>query len=254
MTWEIPDNVMSRYLSAVKDIISNENSFLNFRRNHQYGGVVGAVTNLVNRRDYTAQLFNWATENYPNIDFESLKVFDSVGNPYLEKFAFEDSVINISASTLRYLYPALRIKEEFGLENPINVVELGIGYGGMAAIMHHFFNIKSYELLDLPEVQTLANKYLTAVGIKVTDKIEKEPVDLFISEYCLSEFDDGQIKTFYDMHIRDVKYFYIASNLTKEETRRKGLRDLLETRHDLKILEVFPYDPHPVDIIYGVKK
>ena len=254
MTWKIPANIMSSYVASVEAINSDEDSFNNFRRNANYGRVVGAVTNLQGRRDYTVQLFNWISENYPEIfeDIENLKVYDSVGNPYLEEFEFNNSTIKISASTLRYLYPALRLREEFTLDTPINVVELGVGYGGMASIMNHLFDISSYQLVDLPQVETLSHRYLKEVGAdKVKEKTEGG-VDLFISEYCLSEFDYDKVEYFYNEYIKNSNNFYIASNYMGISSTQ--LLPILSRNHVLKVLDVFPADSHPCNIIYGVKK
>ena len=41
------------------------------------------------------------------------------------------------------------VKKYFGDLNGKNVVEIGVGYGGLCFVLSSFYNINSYELVDL---------------------------------------------------------------------------------------------------------
>jgi putative sugar O-methyltransferase len=262
MPWECDKAIAAAYEKAVRDSNLNDETFKNFRQNQHIGSVVGAMTNLEGKHEtHTIQWAEWLLRKHPEVfqDIQNIKTFDNVGNPFLKALRTPDGIVYLSSSTLRYLYTAYKIKEEFNLDYPIEVTELGVGYGGLSAAMNYVFDIKNYYLMDLPEVQALAQRYLKEGGFYNTSiHIPKQhQVDLFVSEYCLSEFDDKGIESFYDKYIKNCNLFYIASNLVERrpghvETRRECFLSLLKKNHKVKIKKCVPIDTR-VEIIYGIK-
>eukprot|EP00929_Paragymnodinium_shiwhaense_P114567 TRINITY_DN83005_c0_g1_i1.p1 TRINITY_DN83005_c0_g1~~TRINITY_DN83005_c0_g1_i1.p1 ORF type:complete len:514 (-),score=139.98 TRINITY_DN83005_c0_g1_i1:12-1475(-) len=89
---------------------------------------------------------------------------DSIGNatvfPIDEKRG-DKAMPNISGSSVRYLKFAYDMEQLFGDLGGFNIVEIGGGYGGQAAVLLSLFpNISSYTLVDLPEALHMANKFV----------------------------------------------------------------------------------------------
>ena len=119
---------------------------------------------------------------------------DSLGNPYLSQFDCGDSMVIASPTTLRYVKVLVDVLNFFDVTNIQTVTEVGIGYGGQCRILLNILPIRRYNLVDLPEVLALAEKFLSRLN--VTDNVRyidgthlyhDAPCDLFISDYAFSE-------------------------------------------------------------------
>ena len=119
---------------------------------------------------------------------------DSVGNPYISRFDCGDSMVIASPTTLRYVKVLVDVLTLFDVEKIRTVTEIGIGYGGQCRILRKFLPIERYNLVDLPEVLALAEKFLTALNttgdvrwLDGTHLYANAPCDLVISDYAFSE-------------------------------------------------------------------
>lgn len=117
-----------------------------------------------------------------------LSQIDSVGNPYMYNYP---GIGDISPSTLRYLWTLIDIEKKCGDLDDLSVYELGVGYGGQAALLQKRFKIKDYVAFDLPQVLLLAKKFLKDVQANV-NLIEgnfhsNQKPDIFISNFSFSE-------------------------------------------------------------------
>lgn len=116
---------------------------------------------------------------------------DSIGQPKKHQFG---EYGECAPSTLRYVKVALDLRQLFGPLDGLSVAEIGIGYGGQCRVINSIWDLKSYSLYDIPEVLSLANRFLVHVGVSLTvvneidgrDPLWSEP-DLVISNYALSE-------------------------------------------------------------------
>jgi len=115
---------------------------------------------------------------------------DSLGTPKM--FWYEELNMDISPTTLRYVKVLADLISHFGNLDGLDIVEIGIGYGGQCKIINDYFVPKSYTLIDLPEVILLADKYLECHGI--TNAVFQTPnwtsealYDLCISNYAFTE-------------------------------------------------------------------
>jgi putative sugar O-methyltransferase len=93
------------------------------------------------------------------------------------------------------------------------VIEIGVGYGGQCKILCDYFNIKSYDLVDLPEVLRLTEKYLSKYEYNNVNVWDNKPeYDLVISNYAITEC-DREIQQYYiDNIAKKAKHGYITCN------------------------------------------
>lgn len=120
---------------------------------------------------------------------------DSIGNPNIARYEFDGSQVIGSPTTLRYIKVLVDLVELFDLATIKTVTEVGIGYGGQCRIlMNALPTIERYNLVDLPEVLALTEKFLAALNqsgdiryLDGTHLYHDAPCDLFISDYAFSE-------------------------------------------------------------------
>ena len=119
---------------------------------------------------------------------------DLVGNPLIYQYDFDGSQVIGSPTTLRYVKVLVDILSLFDVSRIKTVTEVGIGYGGQCRILMSALPIERYNLVDLPEVLALAEKFLTELNhsgdlrwLDGTHFYSDAPCDLFISDYAFSE-------------------------------------------------------------------
>jgi hypothetical protein len=173
---------------------------------------------------------------------------DTIGNPDLVEFRD----IKVSPNTLRHILSLCDLTTHFGNLDGKIISELGVGYGATAYMVNTYYKPAAYHLLDLPDVQKFALKYLTRLGVTSTIEPPPEVVDLFISEFCLSEFDDIDLYDFYDKYVKNAKNAYLMMNL-HDETRKQRFIDRMVQDFDLYILPEYPPTHWPNYIIVGKK-
>lgn len=242
--WLAPDYIAKNYSSSVDEAINNEYSFLNFKSNPSYNSIVGMSLHWQGEFWY-----EYIKTNRKDI-LENLRKYslnDSIGNPILLK---TEEGISISPNTLRYINTAIEIEDFFKFDKKINVSELGVGYGGLCYVMNCHFDISNYGLIDLPNVQDLTLKYLDRLNTKNVQKGFIEDNDLFISEFCLSEFDDKEIYEFYEKYVINSKNIYLHMNL-HEEDRKNRFLDRLKSDFNFEIFDEFPKTQWPNYVIKG---
>jgi hypothetical protein len=128
------------------------------------------------------------------------KLNDSLGNPQKTDY----SCGLVSPSNLRYIFQSHLILshiEQVQENEPVDLVELGGGYGGLCLALHFFaplykVNIRSYSIVDLPEIIILQNLYLGILAPHLRVKFYEStrfgadiPVSraFFVSNYAFSE-------------------------------------------------------------------
>lgn len=203
------------YLELCKDASKNDEIFNNFRNLIDYKNILEHVD-----KDLAVKYFN----NIKNIStlsnkeiFKICDALSTIGSPELvEIIEGEDP---ISLTSLRYLNVALDIKNKFKESSFQNVVEIGPGYGGQSIILNHFFDIKKYTYIDLPEVNGLIKRFIENHNPKfsteyktLNDSLVYENIDLVISNYAFSELNYKlQLRTINNL-IDKSKYCYMIIN------------------------------------------
>jgi hypothetical protein len=167
-----------------------------FKSDPNYTGVLEHVS-LEQGLSYLKFIYKSNITKASILDFCRLN--DRVGSPIKSTFDFGDA----SPTSLRYICQAHIILTH--LQNlkhdPIDIVEVGGGYGGLCLALHYFapfynLSLKSYTICDLKEAGKLQALYLSQVNpsLKVDfvdamtfgKDIQKTNVFL-VSNYCFAE-------------------------------------------------------------------
>ncbi|MBR1805481.1 MAG: putative sugar O-methyltransferase [Selenomonadaceae bacterium] len=142
---------------------------------------------------------------------------DSVGNPYLSRFDFGDSMVIASPTTLRYVKVLVDVLTLFDATKIRTVTEIGGGYGGQCRILMNFLPIELYNLVDLPEALALAEKFLTALDtagdvryLDGTHLYNDAPCDLVISDYAFSELSKSAQEVYLEKILSKARAGYVT--------------------------------------------
>lgn len=211
------DGLAQKYREIVKQCLTNESVFNGFKSNNDFISIVGTPS------PFQLRHFMNKIEDFPEImsHFDDFRVNDKYGNP-----PHIDPKSNLSLGTIRYIHSLCDLKKHFGSLDNMVISEMGCGYGGLALIINLFFKPKSYYVIDLPEVQQLTVKYLTLHKVSVLTEPPPLEVDLFISEFCLSEFDDEDLYKFYDMYVLNARNTYLQMNLIDEDRKQRFIKHM----------------------------
>ena len=243
--WSAPVDLSQRYFSYVKQCLTDEEMFNKFKTTDDYNAVVGMSL------PWQAPYFLNRIKTFPEIysKMEEFKKNDTIGTPPM----IDIEGMNISPNTLRHIQTLCDLTQHFGDLTDKTICELGVGYGGTAFTVGTYYKPKAYHLVDLPDVQHFALKYLNRLGI-TCGTINPPPAefDLFISEWCFSEFDDEDIYKFYDKYVKNANNIYIASNLWDVE-RKQRLLNHMNADFNLEIIPEYPKAHWDNYIIVGKK-
>jgi len=245
MSWSAPQNIADEYYQFVKDVIKNEQLFANFKSIPAYHNVVGMSW------DWQARRFYNNIKDDPEV-FAKLNEFlvnDTIGNP---PFVVDIDGIKASANTLRHVQTLVDLKRNFGSLDGKVISELGVGYGATALMVSKYYKPADYFLLDLPDVQVFAQEYLRRFGVTSTITPPPERVDLFISEFCITEFNDEGLYDFYNRYVIKADNVYIMSNLFDEE-RKQRLINRMNEDYNLVVYPETHGTQYPSYVIVGKK-
>ena len=99
--------------------------------------------------------------------FDKFKINDTLGNP----ITFDYGVGDVSPTTLRYMKVLNDLMDNWDL-NGMNIIEIGCGYGGQYTILKQLIDVKSYSVVDLPEVIKLTEHFNLNVVYTLDDFIK----------------------------------------------------------------------------------
>ena len=240
------DSQKSKYQETINDILKDENRFENFRRNKRYREILEHVSYALGKK-YLNQINNRSHQIRVDVDWDTIKLNDSVGKPVLFRYP---EIGRISPTTLRYTSVALEILELFGSEIK-TVAEIGAGYGGQARILDEFLDLEDYDCFDLPEVQNLIDRYIKVVqpkmrvGFPTLGNSDSKSWDLVISNYAFSELpylvQEHYLK---NVILKSKNGFMIMNsgrtNITGRSTGKHSVSDLLRIIPNSRICEEAP--------------
>ena len=192
----LSDSQASFYVEQVRKLLGDEALLSNFRRKYDYREILEHVSFSLGKQ-YLDLIKYSMPDSYNQLLLENLRN-DSFGNPYRYKYSEK---LCISPTTLRYIYTAIDIERTIGLGRNESVVEIGVGYGGQAAVLESLYKVSNYDAFDLPEVISLANIYLKKINSRIRfdsrdiHRAQDKAWDIVISNYAFSELNkDLQVR------------------------------------------------------------
>lgn len=186
----ITDN--TEFFNLCLDSVDNESVFASFRRDPIFQKFVEKTTYEEGLKCYAT-----ITSEYPHLKkfHQALQQIDNIGNP--NKTIYTDFGL-ISPSTLQNIKIAGDIQKQFGDLSNLNILEIGGGCGALCAVLSITSGFNSYTIVNSPESNELARKFLDLLGIEKVIFIDKNSLssqlkcDLLISNCTFSESDSEE--------------------------------------------------------------
>ena len=164
---------------------------------------------------------------------------DLIGNPQVFDY---DGIGTIAPPTLRYIKILSDLECEFGTLDNFNICEIGVGYGGMCRIISSYFNVRSYTLVDLKPVLSLAQRYLdhyplnTTLIYRTMNELHKDSYDLVISNYAFTEIRREIQQVYLEKVVIPAKRGYITYNeINPEDFNSYTKEELMEMIPQIRI-------------------
>jgi len=223
------------YLSLVDLSIRNGQYFKKFKANREYRKILEHVTRRFGREYWEI------IKRYEGVN-SRLNTFICADfcNPY--RFTYP-GIGRVSSTNLRYAKIALDLEKLFGSTKPLNIIEVGIGYGGQAIAINELNGFTSYQLVDLPEVQRLAEKYIETFYPSIVPKLSStlKNWDLLISNYAFSELSREIQEEYIAKYIMNSKKGYVIFNdITDNQFSTFSVAEFIERVPGAKMFKEIP--------------
>jgi hypothetical protein len=197
------------YLKMVELALAEKKYFSKFKANRNYREILEHV-NREQGADYFRIICDYGFAEKDLIDFCK----QDVSKPFRYSYA---EIGRVSPTNLRYAKVALDLSQLFGSLNNFQIAEIGIGYGGQCLAISRQHKFTDYTLFDLPQVVSLAEKYLRPFDISnpriFKGDIEiKKDFDLVISNYAFSELTRDLQEKYLSSVILNSKRGYLIYN------------------------------------------
>lgn len=214
--WEAKFKYANEYLDACRSAVADDKIFARFKSLQGYKNILEHVTPSQGE-GYLRMALEMSEESLLD-NLEAFKENDTVGSP--DTFSFPQ-IGKISPTTIRYIKNAFEMATLLKDASIIRIVEVGGGYGGLCKTLSVVCDFDEYILVDLPEAVAVQEKYLKNFPeiykkckfVSCDDVEEVKDVDLFISNYALSECDYDTQVNYYDKLVVNSKFSYIIYNL-----------------------------------------
>ena len=214
--WTAEKQYADDYVNTCIDIVEDDEVFVKFKSIQGYKNILEHVTPRQGAEYLQVVMEMAGGALLENLD--EFKENDTIGTP--DKFSYPETG-KISPTTIRYIKNVFEMATLLG-ESPISrIVEVGGGYGGLCKTLSVVCDFDEYILVDLPEAVAVQEKYLKNFPelyvkckfVSCDDVESVKDVDLFISNYALSECDYDTQVNYYDKFVSNSKFAYIIYNL-----------------------------------------
>ena len=198
------------YLSVCRLAFENEQVFNKFKSNREYRQILEHVT----YEQGLAYLKIIESDPFSLKLLQDLSYFED-GKPF--KYTYK-KYGKLSPTLLRYIKVTGEIYALFGNISQFNIAEIGVGTGGLCEQIVSNFDVKQYDLYDLPDVLRLSSKCISRGGIKgninprydYTSSVAE--YDLVISNYAFSELTRNVQMQYINEVILKSKHGYLIYN------------------------------------------
>jgi hypothetical protein len=149
------------------------------------------------------------------LDNPQIAAIDDWGNPVRLPRVLLSTTRPFSPTTLRYLATALWLKRSGKLPHGTTLLEIGVGYGGLAA-MNAVVSEASTVLADLPQVEQAAILMLSDLGLgrfaSTSSGDIPDPLPLVVSNYAFTELNKTMQDQYLEKYLRHARHGLIVSN------------------------------------------
>lgn len=198
-----------------------------FRRTSAVRDIVETV-GPVDGRFYAGRIREWGAGWFEQA---SIARIDRWGDPIRWPGFLLGTPQAFSPTTLRYLATALWLKRQGVLSDGAEVIEIGVGFGGLAA-MNGLISGAVTTLVDLPPVERSAMRMLDELGLGchgcLSEARVSSAVPLVISNYAFTELNAGIQDQYLEKYLRRAAHGVIISNAGVFSASIRGRSD-----HDL---------------------
>ena len=212
------------YVDICKAAVESEEVFEKFKRNIDYREILEHVSW---KHGYQYLRMIKKPEVLSNLVFQNSQ---DVGGAIKYKF---DNLGYLSPTQIRYAKISQDLLENEGSLDGYTVVEIGVGNCGQALHLMGLGLIKSYVLVDIPEVLNLGRKILynnpNFAKFKFVSAFEDTSLDsdLVISNYAYSELDLGAQEDYFRRFLSRANSGYLLYNYIKKEEGNLSADDLM---------------------------
>ena len=186
--WLVPHASRKMWSDDCRNAVASESAFRQFRC---LPGIRRVTENKPTK--HAAALWQYVQDQCPQLCcfYPFLQKIDAIGSPLMADIDLER---RLAPTTVGNFADLAALNLCFGSLTGMNIVEIGAGYGSLAAMIAHVHKPASYVIYDIPEAIALQQKFLSAVGAKgVVHCTGMAPIrdqwDLVISDCALSELD-----------------------------------------------------------------
>ena len=223
------------YLSLVELATTEDHFFKIFKANRQYRKILEHVTRGFGQ-DY------WEIIKKQKGNSARLEAFISADlcNPF--RFTYT-GIGRVSSTNLRYAKIGIDLEKLFGSTKDLNIIEIGVGYGGQAIAINELNGFKSYQLIDLPQVQRLAEKYIQTYYPSMSSKLvsSAKKWDLLLSNYAFSELSRDIQEEYIVKYFENSKRGYVIFNeITDSQFSTISVSEFLERIPGSEVLKEIP--------------
>jgi putative sugar O-methyltransferase len=244
LSTSISDSLELGYLKSVRDAVASEESLVRFRADPDYQQVLEHVPITLGQKylDVIISEYN----SHPELVFAGLSKLSEFGRPPVHNFS---GIGSVSPTILRYVKVAYELNKLFGDLSKLRIGEIGVGFGGQAAVLNKLFGVSDLVAFDLPEVLSLCEIFLSRteshLAPRLVDGRKPVPVevDLVVSNYAFSEL----VRSVQDAYLENVilraKSGYITwNNLSSKNLDGYSLRELVRKIPGSKVLKEVPLE------------
>ncbi len=222
------------YPTFCQQAADNDETFAHFKRSPTYQGIVETVS-----RESGGEYLYVILRKEPSLVtlFDKFRENDAVGDPVIYNYGRFGW---FSPTNLRYIKTACDLKQQFRDLSQMHIVEIGGGYGGLCKILNDLKGFATYTIIDLPECNALARKYLSLMGVKNVHFVDNKNLsnlgsyDLVISNYAFSEIDREEQQGYIDYVIKCTPNGYMTMNFISQHLRSIPLEELLQILYQNK--------------------
>ena len=218
----------TEYTGFCRKAARDENVFATFRRAPAYNRILEHTS-----ESQGAEYLEIIIQCYPRLrqSFDAFRRNDAVGHPVT--FEYHTGGV-FSPTTLRYIKVLGDLETLFGDLSALNIVEIGVGYGGQCRIVDAHRGFGSYSLIDLPPCLDLAGAYLDRFETRNTRFLTMDDLgsplrsDLVVSNYAFSECTRSIQELYMERVINTCPRGYLTMNtITPQSFRSLTQRELL---------------------------